>query len=160
MSLSSDHRRFASCIAVDSLLAILAVTLMLSAGCGSDGPERAIVSGSVTFEGEPLEGGTIRFSPTGQTQTPSTGGYISDGRYEIATKGGVLVGTYIVQIEGFRTGAGRSANEGGGLFGVGSKGAASKQFLPVKYNRQSELRVEIIADRNAETHDFALTNSK
>ncbi len=52
------------------------------------------------------------------------------------------------------------ANESGGLFGVGSKGTASKQFLPAKYNRQSELRVEIIADRNAETHDFALTNSE
>jgi len=78
-------------------------------------------------------------------------------------KGGVLVGTYAVRYStdrGLSHYRGTFGQRGRGLFGVGSKGAASKRFLPAKHNRESELRAKIIADRNAETHDFALTNSK
>ncbi len=67
-------------------------------GCGPSGPERVAVTGTVTYQGKPIEQGSIRFVPTGETKGPATGTTIKQGKYEASAKGGVLVGTQRVEI--------------------------------------------------------------
>src|SRR5687767_4430562 len=66
-------------------------------GCGSSDGRRA-VSGTVTFQGKPLDRGTIDFYRTGEP-TVAAGTLISDGRYEIPAEKGLLPGKYLVKIE-------------------------------------------------------------
>ncbi|MCG8587262.1 MAG: hypothetical protein MI757_21365 [Pirellulales bacterium] len=136
---------------------IFCVALVASLGCGNGGPQRVEVSGTVTYEGDPVEDGTIRFLPTAESRVPSAGGYIRDGRYEITAKGGVPVGTHTVRIEGYRGGSTSPADKATDRFDVGSRNKAPTQFVPARYNRESKLRVEISAKDGAVTRDFALT---
>ena len=56
-----------------SLLFITSVFLGLNfSGCGSEatGPERVIVTGSVTFDGKPVSQGEIWFIPTAGREAP------------------------------------------------------------------------------------------
>ena len=78
----------------------LAITLAATlAGCG--GETRYHVSGEVTFEGEPVEQGTIVF-----TQEGGRGGHASirEGKFNTADDGnlGALAGDNIVTIKGYQ----------------------------------------------------------
>lgn len=134
------------------------VALSLFVGCGGDPYERIVVTGNVTFDGEPIQDGMIRFIPTTQTPTPPNGGYIKDGKYKIGTRGGVAVGEYKVVIEAFR---GASSTPDQPVSAVDSAGQPEEleagQFLPKKYNEQSELVVTIDSGSEEMTKDFALT---
>ena len=86
-------------------LIVLTVLLPLN-GCGrSDLPARAKVEGSVTFEGQPLNNGTISFVPDrnrGTTGRSATGVIGPDGRFQLRSfekDDGALVGFHRVQIE-------------------------------------------------------------
>jgi hypothetical protein len=80
----------------------LSVVLIVSlAGCGKDGPERYRMSGTVTFEGQPVVSGTISFEPA---EKGTGGGYahIMNGTYDTELDGrGHLGGPHSVQIAGF-----------------------------------------------------------
>lgn len=65
-------------------------------------PERAAVSGAVSFNGEPVEEGTISFVPTGTKQGPSTGSPITAGEYSIAADKRPVLGTHRVEIPAYR----------------------------------------------------------
>jgi hypothetical protein len=71
--------------------AVLLVTALVS-GCGGSG---ATVSGTVTFEGEPVNHGHISFMPT-DGKGPAEGAPIRDGRYELAIR---IPGPKMVKIE-------------------------------------------------------------
>ena len=70
-------------------LAILgAVGLACLPGCG--GVKRVPVSGTVTVDGKPLNGGTLTFNPDGakgNTAQIAGNGAVKDGHYELATSG-------------------------------------------------------------------------
>lgn len=66
----------------DSFFIFLVIMCMLSSGCGKDGPERAVVSGTVTYQGEPVKEGVIRLVPTPGTNAPVTAALIR----EVATR--------------------------------------------------------------------------
>ena len=76
------------------VLAVL--TLAVCNGCGSSGLERASVSGTVKYNGELIEEGTIRFIPVGGG--PSSGGKIVDGIIDIADDMGPVIGKQRVAI--------------------------------------------------------------
>jgi hypothetical protein len=85
-------------------LALLAGVLTFMAGCGSG--VRPIagsvgVSGTVTFNGQPLEQGMVRFAPeSGGKAQPATG-QIKNGKFTMVTTAsspGVVVGKYKVSI--------------------------------------------------------------
>ena len=85
-------------------LALVAGVLSFVAGCGSgvrpiDGS--VPVSGTVTFNGQPLEQGMVRFAPeSGGKAQPATG-QIKNGKFTMLTTAsspGVVVGKYKVSI--------------------------------------------------------------
>lgn len=77
------------------LVAAGAGVLLVAAGCGGSS---AVVSGQVTYDGQPVENGAITFQPA-DGRGPSTGAQITGGRYQVRD---VPPGPKIAQIEGFR----------------------------------------------------------
>ena len=67
----------------------LAAVLWSIAGCGS---ATVPLWGEVTFDGKPLESGTIEFIPVEGTPGPSTGGTITDGQYDVPPNVGAQPG--------------------------------------------------------------------
>ncbi len=73
-------KRSRQCPAMSACLAVLATAIF--AGCGRGGPAEAKVSGSIKFDGKPLETGTITFIPSdGKGATAGT--EIKEGRYSL-----------------------------------------------------------------------------
>ena len=70
-------------LCVSSLLT--AVLLSVIGGCGGDSP--SVVSGSVTYNGEPVADGQVLMQPVGGKGT-SCGGSIKDGKYTVETAPG------------------------------------------------------------------------
>ena len=81
------NRRWAMPAAISGLL-------LLVAGCGSS----TAVTGSVSYEGQPVESGSITFLPA-DGQGPSAGAAISGGQYRVDE---IAPGEKIVQIVGLK----------------------------------------------------------
>jgi hypothetical protein len=79
------------------LTLMTALLLVLTAGCGKDEGRRS-VSGSVTFQGQPLDRGAIQFLTTGATPSAVSGAVIQDGRFRVPAEHGLEPGTYRVLI--------------------------------------------------------------
>ena len=71
----SGHLR-SDAVAWASLILALCLT-----GCGSDGPERGVVTGKVTLNGEPLENADVEFQP--EEGSPSYGMTDRKGWYDL-----------------------------------------------------------------------------
>jgi hypothetical protein len=122
---------------------ILALFLM---GCGSDGPERGVVTGKITLNGEPLEGADVEFQP--EEGSPSYGMTDGKGRYDLMytrDKRGAMIGEHTVRITTSTTDTDARGNE-----------VAVPQRVPPKYNAQSELTREVKPGRNK--FNFELSN--
>jgi len=81
-----------------SALAILSSTALFF-GCGGPASTAVPISGTVTVEGKPIEGGLITFlSPDGQT--PAAGAPIKGGAYQVEVEPGqkkiMILGTKVV----------------------------------------------------------------
>lgn len=74
------------------LFAAVLANLVLIVGCGSP-DTRATVSGTITYDGEPVQTGVVAFEPTGETAPPHTAS-ITDGAYELRLE----PGKYLVRI--------------------------------------------------------------
>ena len=138
----------------------LAIAGSLVAGCGRSGLDRRIVTGTVTYLGTPIEVGEIQFYPDGDTKGPQTGTQIENGKYRLDAKGGVPVGMHKVRIIGYMK-TGRELTPGQKAMlppdlqdsDVGS----FVQYLPAKYNKQTELTATVEAGGGEQEHNFALT---
>jgi hypothetical protein len=89
-------RKNVSCL----VFAIPIVTAVLGCGDSSGLPTRYRVSGTVTYNGKPLERGTISFAPA-DGKGRAAGGTITDGRYSLTTQDpddGAIPGKYRVGI--------------------------------------------------------------
>lgn len=127
-----------------------ALGTLLLVGCGSSsGPEKIVVEGNVTFDGQPIPNGEIMFYPIEGTPGSVAGGPIKDGKYTAKSRGGVPVGRHRVEIRAFRAPSkpqtGPDAVEGG----------AAEQYLPLQYNAYSELTS--VVDASNPTQNFDLT---
>jgi hypothetical protein len=67
-------------------------------GCADSGPKRYAVSGMVTWQGKPLDHGSITFLAEDPSLGSGGGDMIQDGRYSIPAKQGLLPGRYKVSI--------------------------------------------------------------
>ena len=82
-------------------LATALLLLIVSAGCGDSGPERVVVAGQVTLNGDAIENGFVRFFPTKGTTGPMWGeGGAGRGVGHVGVEGwdGALVGWGIRRI--------------------------------------------------------------
>lgn len=115
------------------------LALMLVSGCDrgpADAPPRVVVTGEVTWEGTPVSKGTIRFIPHPDQDLPVAGAVIRDGRFHADNKGGVPVGRHRVEITAVRPAEDVSLEEV-------TDAIPEEQYLPAKFNTDSELELEI-----------------
>lgn len=122
----------------------IGLTVLLTAGssgCGQKGPEKYQVSGTVTFAGAPVSNGDIIFIPENTSLAPEAGA-IAGGRYSALVKPGKCR----VEITALNIGPNTPVI-------MGSPIAAN--YIPEKYNRQSELTAEI-QPRDGNVFDFPL----
>jgi len=140
--------------------ALAVLVLAMLSGCGGvQGPERVAVNGVVTVNGAPLREGVIRFIPNGTTQGPAAAGRIVNGEYELLQQEGPIVGTHRVEIAATDYYGFAIDDEAAYVAHVERKGRGKgglpKNPIPEKYNRKSELRVEVSPEDHA-IFDFSL----
>lgn len=136
------------------MFSVVTLIVLATGGCGSDdGIERVMVSGNVSFDGQMVETGRIRFIPLAGTAGPVTIEMIDDGRYQTSTSGGVPVGRHRVEITGHD--AEEYANAP-----VGPGSAPPRQLLPDWYNRESELEIVVESGQGAISRDYELLSNR
>jgi hypothetical protein len=129
--------------------------LLCVAGCGSDGPEIAEVSGLVTLDGQPVPGATITFFPENPEGSPSYGGTDQQGKYTLMftrKKYGAMLGKHRVEIETPR----RSASEIAEMKAEGQEVPDRPATIPKKYRQPGALTAEV--NRGGNKIDFELTS--
>jgi hypothetical protein len=123
--------------------------LALMAGCGRSGPARHEVSGTVLFDGKPLDEGVIRFEPL-DGQASLDGATISNGAYRIPKDKGLFPGRYKVLIIG---GDGTSGS-GNALPKERAPGVTpGKERIPPRYNTASDV-IREVKDEEPNRFDF------
>jgi hypothetical protein len=96
------HAAHARGIFIASLVFCL-TAVWLAPGCGgSSGPIRYPLEGAVTYDGQPVPGGTIEFEPDSSKGNRGPAGYatIENGRYATSPGKGTVGGPHIVRITG------------------------------------------------------------
>lgn len=126
-----------------SRFAFLALGLVVVSGCGggaSDAPSMFEVTGTVTFDGKPLEKGSIVFD-SADGQTKAAAGGIENGKFSFESP----LGPKTVRISATReTGQKDEYGE-----------TVSESYIPAKYNAESKL--EATVERSGENKfDYAL----
>ncbi|QDU38981.1 hypothetical protein Mal4_33130 [Maioricimonas rarisocia] len=129
----------------------------LSAGCGggNDGPELIDVYGTVTMDGQPLEGATVQFAPeggAGEGRRLVAGRTDSSGEYSLQyspSRDGAAPGSYRVSITTYRE---MEVDE------EGMDVPGSPETVPDVYNVNTTLAADVSSD-NAE-HNFELDSSE
>lgn len=138
---------------VSALCMLAVLTTLALAGCHADrGPDRVVVSGTITYQGKPLPAGSIRFVPL-DASLPGAAANIVDGKYRADNKGGVPVGTHKIQIEGCERSV-LKPNEEGPPVGKGR----GRQYLPKRYNADTQLEITIPPGSRAIIKNFDLTD--
>ncbi len=117
------------------------------AGCGSGDPlGRLPIAGTVQWEGSPLKTGTIRFEPfdtqPGDKRT-AAGATIRDGKFALSSTEGVPPGKYSVAITASEDTSGPTSSDPVEAMSQVSKQPVPKQLIPERYNRRTELVVEV-----------------
>lgn len=144
--------------AKDFLTSAFCFGALLLSGCNSrdyTGPERVPVSGTITFNGNPIPYGVVSFSGTGELRGAS--GPIHDGKYMIAEKFGPNLGKYKVSILGYPsvpTSVDTPDSPGAEEIYDDTGESLTSQMLPREYNSQTKLEVEMVKGPNQ--HDFEL----
>ena len=139
----NDQRAALSCVCVWVLLSL--------SGCG-ELSNRQSLKGTVTLDGVLLAEGHITFLPQPGTKGPTTGGKITKGHFSISPEGGAFVGTFRVEITATRKTDKKIKDP------IAGKMIDNiEQFLPRRYNRQSELMAEV-TEAGPNRFEFALTS--
>lgn len=109
---------------------LLAVAVLSLVGCGPSGPVTYPVSGTVTFDGQPLPEGFITFVPEGDISPDA--GKIVEGKFEFRAQ----AGKKRIEINANRTKPGAKVEP--------SMGAVPfEQYIPEAYNTKSTLTEEV-----------------
>lgn len=127
---------------------MLAACLLGLAGCGDGTAE---VRGKVTFNGKPVENGTIVFESEDRNG-PTHGVPITNGAYQMAGPNRVPAGAKLVRIQAFGP-SGRKVSAAPGSTAMVDE---FKPLIPAKYDSASTLKVTVEAGKE-NTHDFELT---
>ena len=141
--------------------------LALIAGCGGGGLATVNVTGTVTFNGEPVPGATVSFTPRVPGEgDPAFGTTNENGRYVLQTlmgraDAGTTPGVYDVSISAMERSIVAAVPEGASPAGAGmATAAAPRSLIPERYNNTgtSGLEATVVAGRGARNvFDFNLT---
>jgi hypothetical protein len=126
----------------------LAFVVLVAAGCGSP-----TVTGQVSLDGQPVDGGSIAFVPIGSGSTIQVGGEIVRGTYTLTGARAPRPGSYRVEIYWNKT-------TGKKIPAPGDEGnfmEETLQVIPTRYNTKSELMADI-KGTGKDTFDFALSS--
>ena len=123
------------------------VTAVFLVGCSPAGIKLDPVSGTVTFDGEPVSDGRIQFRAVEGDQR-AFGGKIEQGRYEVETAPGKMT----VEITASRIVPGKFDESN-----PGEKTPVGEMYIPARYNSATELTAEIPSG-GVKGLDFALTS--
>jgi hypothetical protein len=129
---------------------------VVGVGCRR-GPMRVVVAGTVTYRGQPITDGAITFLPRQAAEAPTTIVPITDGKYKADSRGGLPVGTYAVQIVGFHNRS-KSRFQPAEIGQPSPEPEKDQQYIPAKYNVQTQLQMTLEPGRGPVTRDFALTD--
>ena len=127
------------------LLTITLLAVVLSGCGGSGGPATVWLEGTVTFDGQPIETGYITFA----SADPAVRGYaiaIENGKFELDVESG----DKIIRVTATREVKGLVTFES-------PDGISHEEYIPARYNYQSELTTTIAED-DPEPLDLKLTS--
>ena len=132
---------------ITSFLIVMCL-VVTTTGCGKTVKRRAI-EGTVKFDGKPIDKGQIQFVPV--KGGPSAGTDIINGQYKLEGPRGPGIGQYKIEITAYR--AGRP-----GQIDAVTKQRETEmiQYIPSKYNENSELVRDITEAEESMTLDFDL----
>ncbi len=125
--------------------AVFACAMVLLVGCAPTGPETQAVTGTVTFDGEPVADGAITFRDAAG-QSKSYGGPITNGKYAFESS----PGSKKVEISAMRDVPGKMDTSNPGV-----EVPLREQYIPKQYNEESTLTAEV---SGSDPIDFALTS--
>ncbi|WP_231746644.1 hypothetical protein [Maioricimonas rarisocia] len=131
------------------------VLLAFVSGCGDasgeDAPQRAAVSGTVTFNGQPLPEGLVRFVPIDGTPGPKTAVPVSQGRFQVEAEHGPVVGTHRIEIQSTDDG-GYAMDDEDAIRRLRESGVKRIEAIriPPAYNTRSTLKETVTAEGNNE----------
>lgn len=120
----------------------MAATVLLAAcvGCNRRNTlDLQEVSGSVSFNAQLLENGTIQFSPLDPGGL-AAGSAIAEGKYLVPRQKGLPPGKYTVRISAAEQ---RPVTPGPASHAPGDALPPLKELLPERYNSKSELTAEV-----------------
>ena len=124
-------------------LTLLTMALLVC-GCSSGVPELVVVRGKVSYQGEPVDDGVIRFIPIDRSNSPLRMVAIRQGKYKASGRGAVTAGTYRIVINAYRGGR----RDGPPIDPLDRQvdpnvkvipAEPRVQYLPDRYNKNSEL---------------------
>ncbi len=118
------------------------IATISSAGCGD--ATKARLKGNVTFDGRPIEEGSISFLPADGTDSRKASAAVLNGVYDIPADRAPTPGKFKIEISWMRKTGNKIASADPGM------GAAdeTKEAIPAKYNRDSTLVRDLVAGEN------------
>lgn len=125
-------------------VAVFLAAAGLVAGCGGGGGE---VSGTVTYDGKPVEQGSISFVPA-DGKGPTTGDAIKDGKYTVHK---VPAGTAKVIIYGSKMAEKKKMYNDPKADWV----QTATDYIPDKYNKATELKYDVQSGNQTKDFDLA-----
>lgn len=131
---------------------LLTLLVLVSAGCGKSNPlGRQAVTGTISLNGQPLEHGTIEFSPQGEGT--ASGAVIENGSFSIPADKGLPPGDYLVRISA-------ADEEGEPVDMPGESTKIAPELIPPEYNSESEQTFTVSTDGSNEFNlDISTTSS-
>jgi hypothetical protein len=136
-------------VAMQRVACLASLAFLLSiGGCGSELPQGMPVSGTVSFQGAPLDHGSIEFAPVSDEGVFS-GAPIVVGTYEIPDENGLTAGEYEVRIS---SSSGETATE---EEAPGESSVTAKERIPAGYNVATTLKVTVQPSQD-NTFDFQI----
>lgn len=131
------------------MVAAIAVLPVGAPGCG--GPQRGEMGGEVTLDGQPIQGGEIRFLP--DLGVPAYAEII-EGRYSIPAAKGPGLGVARVEVRWVRK-TGKQV-QAMAPAPPGTMIDENAECIPDRFNRSSELRADVRPGKNV--YNFELTS--
>lgn len=128
------------------LTALLLLTLAVGCSDTCDSFQRVPVKGKVSFDGQPLSKGVIRFLPDSSVAGRNVEAVVTNGEYALGKTSGPVAGKHRVEIEATYHLSFSRDDEAAYATQVQLNGALSSNPIPAQFNRQSQLTTDIPKD--------------